>query len=177
MSAQKQQGIAHLILLLLLGLVILAGAVIFIFANKPSPSNLSSQQKQLVEKFGYPTSYTISFGEMTIEGQYRPARLEIWNYDRHGRAFYFVDGKFTQDRDIAFIDKADPFPIAPSKFDKEMSLDQIKGIIGGGPTASGKVPDKLLASTTVYDFSDQVKIGIKDNKVIYIQTFPLTVKK
>lgn len=163
-----------LIVVVLLLIVFVGGQLL---TKKLFPARLSSQQQQLVERLGYPTSYTITFGEATIEGQYKPVRLEIWNYDRHGRAFYFVDGKFTKDSDIAFIDRVDPFPIVPGKFDKEMSLDQIKGIIGGGPTASGKVSDKLMASTTIYDFSDQVKIGVKDNKVIYIQTFPLTVKK
>jgi len=156
--------------------IFLLGVVtFFIISGFPNGSKLSSDQSELVDDLGYPTSYTIAFGETVINGEYKQVRYESWNYEKHGRSFLFVDGKFTADENIAFVDKADPFPITPNEFGEEMSFEEVKGIIGGEPNVSASVPESLLENAKVYDFEEQIKIGVINDKVIYIQTLPLKV--
>lgn len=176
MKLPKKKGrpIVLIVVLLLVALAWWVGGRWLI--KKIFPVDLSIQQQQLVKRFGFPTSYALIFGEATLENEYRPVRVEIWNYDRHGRAFYFIDGKFSQDSDIAFVNEAVAFPVVPTRFTVGLSLEQAQGVVGGKPTASGKVPEQIMPGTTIYDFSDQIKIGVKDNKVVYIQTFPLSGK-
>ena len=136
----------------------------------------SSDQKELTQDLGNPTNYIIVFGEMIVDGEYKTARYEAWNYERHGRSFSFIDGKFTGDEDIAFIDKADPFPISPDKFKEGMTLKQIKKVIGADPNVVASVPELLVEDTKIYDFNEQIKVGIKDNEVVYVQALPINIE-
>jgi hypothetical protein len=137
----------------------------------------SRQQKELVKNLGYPTSYVIVFGEMVVDGEYKDVRFESWNYDRHGRVFHFVDKEFKKDSDIGFIDNADPFPIKPNKFKKGLTFEEFKKIVKAEPSVSGEVPDYIMENTIVYDFADQMKVGVENDIVVYIEALPIELIK
>jgi len=163
-----------------LGVFLILGLFVFLYFNqkriKPKVA-LSSQQKELVDQFGYPTTFTLVFGEMTIEGKYQPARLEIWNYDEIGRRFYFVDGQFAKDEDIPFREKALYPDLRPTWFDQETTFEQVKKIIGLEPRASAEFIPEIIKNGKVYDFYGQVKVAVVDGKIIYLETYPVLTEK
>jgi len=159
------------------GVIFLAAFFLAVIYFLPKGVPFSAQQKELIKNLGYPTSYFLVFGEIVVDEEYRPARLESWNYANHGRSFYFVDGEFKRDSDIDFIDNVDPFPIRPNKFKDNLSFDELKKIIKAEPTAFGEIPDYILEDGIVYDFSDQLKVGVKDDIVVYIEAFSIIVDK
>jgi len=168
----------NLLILLLITLIVLAaGVVVYFLVIKPSKSQdqvkLSSQQQELVERFGYPTTFILTFGEMAVTGQYQPVRFEAWNYDQLGRRFYFVDGEFQKDIDIDFIDNGQYPKLRPSQFPQDISWEKIKEIIGTSPLAQADIQPEIMEKTTIYDFWGQVKVASRENKVLYIQTFPV----
>ncbi|MCK5059772.1 MAG: hypothetical protein KAR00_01325 [Candidatus Pacebacteria bacterium] len=136
----------------------------------------SNDTDVLIKDFGNPTSYTIVFGEMIVDEEYKTARYEALSYERHGRSFSFIDGEFSNDQDISFIDEADPFPISPDKFKEGMTFEQVKKVIGADPSTVVSVPELLMENAKVYDFNEQIKVAVEGDEVIYIQTFPIKVQ-
>jgi hypothetical protein len=162
-----------IIFIAILILVIIGSFYLF----KDKETTFSPQQKELVKNLGYPTSYVIVFGEMVVDNEYKDVRFEAWNYDKHGRVFHFVDGKFKKDSDIGFIDNADPFPIKPNKFKKDLAFEEFKKIVKAEPSVSGEVPDYVMENTIIYDFADQMKVGVENGIVVYIEALPIELIK
>ncbi|MFH1608697.1 MAG: hypothetical protein ABH951_01610 [Patescibacteria group bacterium] len=157
-------------------LIVFAVCLIFYWSFTLFSPLTSANQKTLVKELGEPTSYTIVFGEMIVDEEYKTARYETWSYERHGRSFSFLDGKFISDMDITFIDEADPFPISANKFKEGMTFEQIKKIIGAEPSTVITAPDQLIEDTKIYNFNEQIKVAVKSDEVVYIQSFPIKVK-
>ena len=57
-----------------------------------------------------------------------------------------------------------------------MTLAQAKRILGE-PSAEGQLIPELMENTIIYDFHDQVKLAVKNEKVIYVQTLPVALKR
>ena len=167
--------------LLIIGAVLLlvSLAVYFLFKNLISRDavGLSSQQQELVEQFGYPNTFTLIFGEMTVEGEYQPVRFETWNYNDIGRRFYFIDGQFVKDVDIPFIEKARYPNLRPTWFGKDMTFDQIKKVIGTEPLVSAELIPEIMENGKIYDFWGQVRVGEVDGKIVYLRTYPVVVEE
>ena len=162
------------LIFIIIAVVIIVGASCLL---KGKEAGFSLEQKELIENLGYPTSYVLAFGEMTIDEEYKTVRFESWNYDRHGRTFYFIDGEFKKDSDIDFIDNADSFPIKPNKFKKDLTFEEFKKIVKAEPSVSGEVPDYMMENTIIYDFADQMKVGVENGIVVYIEALPIELIK
>jgi len=176
-SRTTRPNLAKIFVLLGIGLVLIGGTFIFFKKNKIKPRvKLSPQQQKLVKQFGYPSTFTLIFGEMMIEAEYQPARLEIWNYDQLGRRFYFVDGQFVKDADLSFVEEARYPDLKPTWFDRGMTLDQVKEIIGAEPSVEAELIPKIIEKGKIYDFYGQVKVGEIDGKIVYLQTYPVTTE-
>lgn len=157
-----------------LAILLLVGGY-FYFKNKggQDPVKLSSQQQELVERFGYPTTFILAFGEMAVGKKYQPVRFEAWNYDELGRRFYFVDGEFQKDVDIDFVENGQYPKLRPSQFPKDITWKKTKEIIGTSPLAQADVQPEIMENTTIYDFWGQVKVVVENDKVVSIQTYPV----
>lgn len=170
------------VLLFIVGVVVLLlGMAAYFLLIKPTLNQdavkLSSQQKQLVEDFGYPTTFILTIGEMTVEGEYKQVRFEAWNYDQLGRRFYFVDGEFQKDIDIDFIENGQYPNLRPSQFSQNTTWDKTQEIIGTSPQAQADIQPEIMEKTSVYDFWGQVKVATEDDKLVYIQTYPVIIKQ
>ena len=176
---KKPLKIPRLSFLSLIFLFFLIAFLIFGFYSlfNDKEVRLSKQQRELVEQFGYPNTFILAFGEMAVAGEYKPVRFEVWNYDRLGRRFYFVDGQFQKDADIEFLENAHYPDLRPSQFSQNTSWEKVKKIIGTPPRAQAEIRPEIMEDTIVYDFWGQVKVAVKDDKLVYIQTYPVIVNE
>ena len=139
------------------------------YVNTRDPVEVSQDQKDLINRFGYPDTFVLSMS--------KNQRMEIWSYYTMQRSFIFFDGVFANDEFVAGLPKEFKFPsFRPTQFTQEMTLAQAKKILGQ-PTAEGELIPELMKNTTIYDFHDQVKLATKGDEVIYVQTLPIAVKK
>jgi len=178
MAARARQNGFSPIVVLIIGVVLAAVAIaVYFLLIKPSQTGdavkLSSQQQELVDRFGYPSTFILTFGELAVEGEYKPVRFEAWNYDELGRRFYFVDGQFEKDADIDFVENGHYPQLQPSQFKRGVTWEKVQEIIGTSPQAAADIQPQIMDNTSVYDFWGQVKVAVKDDEVIYIQTYPV----
>lgn len=171
----KQKSLSHIVLLIVA--VVAVAAAVYFFLIRPSQTGeavkLSSQQQELVDRFGYPNTFILTFGEMAVADEYKPVRFEAWNYDELGRRFYFVDGQFQRDVDIDFVENGQYPSLRPSQFPQNTSWKKVQEIIGTSPQTQAEIQPRLMEDTSVYDFWGQVKVAVNEDKVVYIQTYPV----
>jgi len=160
----------------IIGLVFLIGVVGLFFWRQSQvleAVSLSEQQQKLVDQFGYPNHFILVFGQMVIDNEYQDVRYEAWSYDQLGRRFNFVDGDFADDTDISFELEAQYPDLKPSYFAQNMTFEEVKNVIGSEPSISADVLPEIAEDMQIYDFHGQVKVGIAEDKVVYIETFPV----
>ncbi len=139
------------------------------FVNTSDPVQVSEDQTDLINRFGYPDTFVLMMG--------KDARVEIWTYYTMQRSFIFLDGEFANDDFVAGLPKTFCFPqFRPTQFTQDMTLAQAKRILGE-PSAEGQLILELMKNTTIYDFHDQVRLAVKNEKVLYVQTLPVAVKR
>ena len=127
----------------------------------------SQDQQELVDSFGYPDTFTLQMMDNL--------RYETWNYYEVKRGFIFLDGVFVEDQIIDNLDGDYQFPeFKPTQFTEGMSLADVKKFLGD-PTREGEVSSELLENSKIYDFWDQVKVGTKEDKIVYVETLPVFV--
>lgn len=129
----------------------------------------SKDQTQLINGFGYPDTFVLA-----MEGK---ERLEVWNYYGLKRSFVFREGKFISDQIIDSLESFDAYPrLRPTQFKKEMTLEQANVVIDSQPTSQADTIDEVMKGSTVYNYSDQVIVGIQEGKVVFVQTLPVKTK-
>lgn len=158
------------ILLIVIVGILFVIVIIFLFNLQ---GGLSKQQKQLVERFGYPNTFMLTFGEMAKGNKYQTVRFEAWNYHELGRRFYFVDGEFQKDVDIDIIKDANYPKLTPEMFRKNASYGSFLVTMETSPVSKADIIPEIMEDTTVYNYNGQVKVAVSKNKVIYIETFPV----
>ena len=127
----------------------------------------SQDQAEFINSFGYPDVFILSMDDKT--------RFESWTYYDMERNFTFLDGQFIEAKTISDLGKEFDFPqFRPCQFDYNMTLAQAEQILGEH-TAQGEVIPELAENTTIYDYWDQVKVGIKNEKIVFIQTLPMFI--
>jgi len=156
-------------------LIIIGGFLIWYFLpSQPSfvvetdVVSPSTDQIEVINSFGYPDTF------MLIMDQ--GVRYESWNYYDIERAFVFLDGGFFEEQTIPNLEeKKVAFPeFRPTQFGEDLLFSKI-GEILGEPSAKGEINQDILENALVYNYMDQVSVGTKGDKVVFIQTFPVLV--
>lgn len=139
----------------------------FRFIVTSDPVMPSPEQRELIQHFGYPDTFMLSMQKQN--------RFEIWTYYNMERNFVFLDGEFIEEQSVSNLSEDFGFPdFRPTQFENNINLAQANKILGP-PTAQGEVIPELMKNTTIYDYWDQVKVGVKDKEVIYVQTQPIFI--
>lgn len=167
-----KKGLGKILLVGLTIVGILLGLAI-LFKPKTSPFivtsdqvSASKEQKRLIDNFGYPDTFAL---ELTEDN-----RLEVWNYYGLERSFTFKNGAFINDQIINPLESFNAYPrLRPTQFKKGLSLDETSKIIDSEPTSQAEIITSLIEGAQIYSYSDQVLVGVKDQKVIFIQTLPV----
>ena len=162
---------------LLLALVLAVVAVFIWKARFPSPFIVTSDQAkasrdqiQLINKFGYPDTFTLA-----MDGK---DRLEVWNYYGLERSFTFKKGVFINDQIIDPLESFNAYPrLRPTQFKKGLTLEEVNTIIDSQPTSQADIIPEIMESSAVYNYFDQVIVGVQENKVVFVQTLPVKIKQ
>ena len=129
------------------------------------PVSLSEDQKDLVASFGYPDTFTLMMDSET--------RYETWAYYIMNKAFSFIDGSFLEEIEMSEIDNESMVftEFKPTQFKNGLLFADI-GKILGEPNKKGDIDPDLLENAEIYNYSDQVIVGVQNDQVIYVQTLP-----
>lgn len=157
-------------LLIISAVLILAAAVCaaLIFAP-PRGMPLTVDQKKLVKAFGYPDVFSLTIAEGD--------RIEVWSYYKWQRTFTFSNGKFVEKKYLDPISSSFTWPkVRPNEFRNNMTEKEVRKLLGP-PSVAGTINPELMENAVMYDYSDQIKVGIKNGMVVYVQTLPVPALK
>jgi len=133
------------------------------------PVELSQDQAKLTQRMGYPDSFIITMDNHN--------RLEVWFYNKWEKSFTFLNGAYQKDSYQPKVPDIFVFPrFRPTQFRNAMTKGDVRGLLGE-PTAEGQLNLAMIKGVAVLDYLNQVKIGIKDSKVIYVETLPIPLDK
>ena len=128
----------------------------------------SEEQKEVINAFGYPDTFMLLMEE--------DVRYETWVYYDMERSFIFMNGAFLEDQIIEGLENKNvSFPdFRPTQFESGLAFSGAADILGE-PSAKGEIAEDVLQDAAVYNYFDQLSIGTKGDKVIFVQTFPVFV--
>ena len=163
MASFKKLLIAFVVLIALGGLVWFFSSGI----KKPDVVQPSEDQEELISSFGYPDTFMLTMQD--------ESRYEIWSYYDMKKSFVFWNGDFVEDQILEDVNEEFQFPeFRPTQFSADMTMDDIGKILGDF-TVEAEISSELIENAKVYDYSDQVKVGTKDDKVTYVEILPVFV--
>lgn len=139
------------------------------FVISSDPVKASRDQKTLIDGFGYPDTFVLAMDEKE--------RLEVWSYYGLERSYTFKNGTFINDQIIDSLESLEAYPkLRPTQFKKGLSLKEANEIIDSEPTAQSELVPAIVEEAQVYSYSDQVIVGLKENKVVFVQTLPVNTE-
>ena len=164
-----------ILILVVSSLIIIGGFLIWYFLPS-QPSFVvetdeilpSTDQTEVINSFGYPDTF------MVIMDQ--GVRYESWNYYDMERTFVFLDGDFFEEQIIPSLEEKNvAFPeFRPTQFGEDIIFSEISEILGE-PSAKGEISQDILENAVVYNYMDQVSVGTKGDRVVFVQTFPVLI--
>lgn len=168
MSAQKGKTPSLKKFVLVLILVAIGGFLVWYFKfRSPDLAKPSEDQQELVNEFGYPDTFTLTMMD--------DVRYETWNYYELEQSFMFLNGSFIENVTIENVTDDFQFPdFKPTQFKENMTLGDVRKFLGD-PTIEGEISSELLENAKIYDFWDQVKVGTKEEKIVYVETLPVYI--
>jgi len=157
-------------LLIVFGVLVVLGGLVWFFAFGIKKSDViqpSEDQEELISSFGYPDTFMLTMQD--------ESRYEIWSYYDVEKSFVFWNGDFVEDQALEGIDEELQFPeFRPTQFSADMTMQEIDKILGDF-TVEADISSELIENAKIYDYSDQVKVGTKDDKVTYVEILPVFV--
>lgn len=162
---------------LVLAFLVVAIGIFIWKARSPSPfivtsdqAKASKDQIQLINRFGYPDTFTLA-----MDGN---DRLEVWNYYGLERSFTFKKGVFINDQIIDPLESLNAYPrLRPSQFREGLTLEEVSSIIDSQPTSQAGILPDMMENSMMYNYSDQVIVGLQADKVVFVQTLPVKVEQ
>lgn len=95
------------------------------------PEAISDQQQQLVDEFGWPQSFLITFTTEENGGERQKFRYETWYYYNVWTSFSFINGIFTESEGIDRLKgDIDPLPYTPYDFKHGMQWREVQRLAG-----------------------------------------------
>ena len=142
-------------------------------------TQLSSDQLEVVEKFGPPQSFKIIIDKDDTNRSAKAVRYEIWNYYSLNASIIFVDGEFSADDTIGDVPDVIVLPIMyrPEQFITGMSFAEAKQkIIREKPYEAFEIPDDYLEDSLLVGL-EQLILGFEKGKLTYAESIPLTSRE
>ena len=150
-----------IIYIILALLVVILGAGIWYFIGSQEAA-LSQDQQELVEEFGWPSVFSLSFSG--------GSRFELWAYHDFAKTFIFDDGQFqiTSTSEISLGD-AESLYLKPSQFKADLTKEELIKQLGQ-PTGQIEIPvsDKKVE---YLNFGNELIAIFRDGQISTIQTF------
>lgn len=94
-------------------------------------TSISAQQQQLVDEFGWPQSFLVTFSTEENDGKRHNFRFETWYYYNVWTSFSFINGVFNESAGIdKFTGDVNPLPYKPYDFNRGLQWHEVQRIAG-----------------------------------------------
>jgi hypothetical protein len=131
----------------------------------------SSEQQQVIEKFGPPESFTVMI--IAEDEETAPERNEVWKYYSLGRSFTFVEGKLITSHPLQAIDSQAALPdYRPWQFTGDMGIGDAVTAFADQEFIQLDLDDELIEGGTMA-YSEQLALGFKDGQLVFAESIPL----
>ncbi|MDD5494267.1 MAG: hypothetical protein PHG36_06330, partial [Dehalococcoidia bacterium] len=135
--------------------------------------SVSPAQKEIINAFGYPEQFSISYLLDSVIEYNALVRSEVWSYPEHQKKITFVGGE------IYATDDLTPSPIAasscsalkPEDFDYFMGYEEIADKIGGKVAKTDFLPETFQENNVESYLGKNVMFIIADGHLMHLQTF------
>lgn len=120
-------------------LLIIIGAVVFLFLKLFSNSKSSQDQKDTVELMGNPAQFVITYLPQGDDNETTMVRSEVWYYPQQEKSLHFLSGNLISTEDYlpeSESEATEQTDLFPSDFDVMMNLDELE-------VALDEVPQQL----------------------------------
>lgn len=166
-------------ILIFIILIILVAGGFYIYYNFQKGELLSSDQQQIVDNFGAPQRFSISYlpqGEGDTEAL---VRTETWSYPDHLKEITFVGGKIFSVDDIdEETGKMTYSDLKPEDFDFSMNYDDIASIIGADTIVPIDMMPELNTVGQLQTYAaDHVIFSIESDHLTYLETIGVEAKE
>jgi len=136
---------------------------------------LSIDQKKTIEELGYPDAFTIYFYQDNPDGGYdQGIRFESWTYYNKRLMLTFENGVPTSQETI---DPAPgnnlPMPYRPEQFATFMSLNRLIKSTGIQKYLILPLEPEVVRDGQVF-YTDQLTFGMKNDRLMFVETLALT---
>jgi hypothetical protein len=135
----------------------------------PPAYPLSAGQQAVVDRLGYPQSFTLLFFQEAGED----VRLETWSYYGAGTEFTFRNGELMSETALDLsVGQLEPLPYRPDSFVAYMSLDQVVAAAGLDRYLIIPVEKAMVDKAQVY-LAEQLAFGLQDGELVSVETLAL----
>jgi hypothetical protein len=140
-----------------------------------SPHTLSSDQQNVIDRFGYPEAFSILFyEEEQVGGSRVDVRFETWSYYTSAVEYTFVNGnqEAEDSLEVELVGDLHPIPYHPEQFVAYMSLDEVIASAGLETYLVLPLEKELVEGGEVY-YGDELTFGLKDDELLYVEALAL----
>lgn len=167
--------------LLILVLILIIGGVVYFYCFWGA-TGLSPDQQELVDNFGYPQRFVISYLSWMENGSDYIVRHETWYYPYHQQSITFLGG------DILSVDEIEDeiddtgimtySDLKPEDFEFNMDYDSVAKAIGNKEIAKNEfMPEEYYGENLTSYISDHVLFAIESDHLTYFETIGLVEEK
>jgi hypothetical protein len=138
------------------------------------PGHPADDRQPILAELGQPHAFSLAFEQEPEGGLYR---VETWTYADVGMSFTFVDGVLIE---TAGVDTESPeivvWPVNydPLAFTPDLTLEQVKALLGGQELVSLEAPAEFGEGMIFYA-GDQIVLGFTQGTLEFVETLPITV--
>jgi len=130
---------------------------------------LSKDQKKIVDKIGYPDVFVLM-----IEND---ERREIWTYFDTGINCIFSNGKIAGFKEQYHLTENFHYPsVKPTQFSNGMMEKDVIRILSQPSAVTEGNIETIDGTVKILDYFDQVRVGMVEGQVVYVQTLPFALR-
>ena len=167
-----------IIIIIIIVVILLAGAFFIYFAFFEE-EGLSSSQQEIVDTFGYPKMFTISYLPYSENDDSMLVRHETWVYPEHQQEITFIGGEIATTEEIEATEGEITYSdLKPENFEFEMSYDEVVAALGNKQVERVDMVPELYDEDVVETYiSDHVIFTIEYGYLTYIETVGLELSE
>ncbi len=136
---------------------------------------LSTEQRVVIFNYGYPDGFTLLFYDDESTG--KAMRFETWLYLASGMQYSFLNGEYQGEEYIAAIDQEVLYmPYHPEQFTAYMSLEQVLSAAELTEMMVMPLEEALVPGGQSF-FGDRITFGLKNGRLMYLETLPFVSDK
>lgn len=143
-------------------------------------NSLSPDQQELVDTFGYPQRFVISYVQYAEEGDNLLVRHETWYYSEHQQSITFIGGDIVEtaeiDEEVSTDGEITYGTYKPEDFEFAMDYDAVAGVIGG-TIEPNDFSDEFFTDSVQNYVADHAFFTIEDGHLTYFEMVGVELEK